>query len=63
LCTDIGWKHDGTIKELETKRKKKADKRWQKKKELTKLRQAAVMIVDRIIPKIQYGDPIKIGSL
>eukprot|EP00668_Euglena_longa_P048014 GGOE01065059.1.p1 GENE.GGOE01065059.1~~GGOE01065059.1.p1 ORF type:complete len:219 (-),score=16.66 GGOE01065059.1:24-593(-) len=64
LCTDIGWRHDKTIKDLEVKRKKLAAQRWGKKKELTKIRRAAERIVDRIIPRIEYGDPkIKIGSL
>jgi len=62
LCKDIGWKHDQTVQELEAKRKHKSALRWNKKKQLTRLREAAIAVVDKIVPKINFGDSkIKIG--
>lgn len=64
LCKDIGWKHDQTVQELEAKRKHKSALRWNKKKQLTRLREAAIAVVDKIVPKINFGDSkIKIGTL
>jgi len=35
-----------------------------KKKQLTRLREAAIAVVDKIVPKINFGDSkIKIGTL
>mmetsp|Transcript_35054 Transcript_35054/g.58733 ORF Transcript_35054/g.58733 Transcript_35054/m.58733 type:complete len:196 (+) Transcript_35054:63-650(+) len=64
LATDIGWKHEKTVKVLEKKRKDKAVKHFKRKSQLKKIHKAATKIVDKIIPAIKYGDPnIKVGSL
>ena len=63
LAKLIGWKHDDLLQELEAKRKAKADAWWKKKTELDRLHKAAIKIVDKVIPKVKYGDACVIGSL
>lgn len=60
LSSEVGWNHYETIKELEKKRKERAELAYERKKQLNKLRvKAEKAAVDKLGSQLDVIAPIK----
>ncbi|KAK3226088.1 hypothetical protein Dsin_005950 [Dipteronia sinensis] len=60
LYSEVGWNHYDTIKELEKKRKERAQITYEMKKQLTKLRVKAEKVAEeKLGPQLEIIAPIK----
>ncbi|XP_050243354.1 60S ribosomal protein L13a-1-like [Quercus robur] len=60
LSSEVGWNHYDTIKELERKRKERAQVAYERKKQLTKLRvKAEKTAEEKLGPQLEVIAPIK----
>ncbi|KAB1213690.1 60S ribosomal protein L13a-4 [Morella rubra] len=60
LSSEVGWNHYETIKELESKRKERAQVAYERKKQLTKLRvKAEKAAEEKLGPQLDVITPIK----
>ncbi|KAK2987222.1 hypothetical protein RJ640_022254 [Escallonia rubra] len=60
LSSEVGWNHYETIKELEVKRKERAQVAYERKKQLTKLRlKAEKAAEEKLGPQLEIIAPIK----
>ncbi|GLT73025.1 hypothetical protein SLA2020_449130 [Shorea laevis] len=59
LSSEVGWNHYETIKELETKRKERAQVAYERKKQLIKLRvKAEKAAEEKLGPQLEIIAPI-----
>ncbi|BBG92344.1 Ribosomal protein L13 family protein, partial [Prunus dulcis] len=60
LSSEVGWNHYETIKELENKRKERAQLAYERKKQLNKLRVKAEKVAEeKLGPQLEIIAPIK----